>query len=98
MHRTSRTIAVLLVVPTILWALHIALGNDGFRRRAALEAEVQRLVTAHDAMDVKVISLGGRIQAFRRRYEVQESVIRDRLGWVRPGDRLLVLPERDATP
>jgi cell division protein FtsB len=79
-----------LVIGLVVGAL---IGQGGVARHGPLrqelrnlEAEVENLVRANRA-------LAREIEALRSDPEFMESVARDELGWVRPGERVVVFDE-----
>lgn len=81
-----KPLLLLSCVGSIALVLHTLVDSDGWKRRtraardlAAIEAEVA-------ADQKRAAALRAQINALRTRSLVQEHVVRDELGYVRPGD------------
>lgn len=88
---------VLLLVLSGLMALstfvHTFLAHDGWSRRERVAADLARVRVEIDAGEARAKDLREQIEALRTRPEVQERVVRDELGYVRPNDLVLELPK-----
>lgn len=81
-----------LVVATALSAaltVETIRGPEGWPRRAALTLEVDNVGRDIAALEAQVRALQRQIVAERERPEVQEDLVRDLLGYVRPQDVVL---------
>lgn len=68
-------------------------GPDGLPRRRALQADLARIAAENDALQAQLDQLRREIVAQKERPEVQEALVRDVLGYVRPKE--IVLQPRD---
>lgn len=64
-------------------------GAEGWPRRAALSAEVDNVARDIAGLETQVRTIQREIVAERERPEVQEALVRDLLGYVRPQDVVL---------
>lgn len=64
-------------------------GAEGWPRRAALSDEVHNVARDIVSLEAQVKRLQREIVAERERPEVQEALVRDLLGYVRPQDVVL---------
>jgi cell division protein FtsB len=79
-------LAATLLVMSAALMLHTLLSPDGWNRRQKARADLETLRTENGRLEGEVQRLRAQIEALRNREEVQERVIRDELGYVRPGD------------
>lgn len=97
MTRGAKRLAALLWLLGIGWAAYGSVdtlwGPDGLPRRRALQADLARVAQDNDALQVQLDQLRREIVAHKERPEVQEALVRDVLGYVRPKE--IVLQPRD---
>ena len=93
---SSRWLLMLSVTVLCLAGLaHTMLASDGWSRHSRLARDLYALRAENDATEEHLQTLRNQIDALNGRREVQEHVIRDELGYVRPGDLVINF---DATP
>ena len=71
--------------------LQTFLQPQGWRQRSLLAANLVTLQSANSAMQERITRLRADIDALNHRAPAQEHVIRDELGWVRPGELIINL-------
>lgn len=76
-----------LVIGLVLSAL---VGDGGVARHGPLRRELRALEAEVQTLDAANRSLSREVEALRSDPEYMESVARDELGWVRPGERVVV--------
>jgi cell division protein FtsB len=86
MHVGRILLAATLLVMSAALLVHTLLSPDGWNRRQKARADLEVLRAENNRLEHEVQDLRGQIEALRTREEVQERVIRDELGYVRPGD------------
>jgi cell division protein FtsB len=86
MHVGRILLAATLLVMSAALLLHTLLSPDGWNRRQKARADLGTLRTENSRLESEVQRLRAQIEALRVREEVQERVIRDELGYVRPDD------------
>ncbi len=79
----------LLVLLSAAAVVHTVFFSDGWEKRQGLKAEVATRISANESQQSEVNRLRERIQAVRERPEVQERIVRDKLGFVRPDEMIL---------
>lgn len=77
--------ATLLLLSAAL-LLHTLFSPEGWSRRQRARADLEALHRENGRLEAEVQSLRSQVDALRSREEVQERVIRDELGWSRPGE------------
>ncbi len=60
-----------------------------WRQRSLMAADLVTLQSANSAMQERITRLRADIDALNHRAAAQEHVIRDELGWVRPGELII---------
>jgi cell division protein FtsB len=76
-----------LVIGLVLSAL---VGDGGVARHGPLRRELGTLEREVRALEAENRALSREVEALRTDSEYMESVARDELGWVRPGERVVV--------
>jgi cell division protein FtsB len=66
--------------------VHTFFASDGWKRRARAARDLAGIEAEIAADQKRAGSLRAQIDALRTRSQVQEHVVRDELGYVRPGD------------
>jgi cell division protein FtsB len=84
--------AFLLAASTAL-VLHTLLDPDGWTRRQRIQTDLEELRAENARLERVVGELRAEIKALRTRQEVQERVVRDELGFVKPNEVVLELGE-----
>ena len=79
-------IAATLLLLSAALVLHTLFDPEGWSRRQKARADLEVLKKENARLETEVQGLRSQIDALRNREEVQESVIRDELGYVRPGE------------
>ena len=79
----------LLVVLSICAVVHTIFFSEGWTKRESLQKEVAERVVENDAAATEVKKVRNRIQAIRERPEVQERLVRDKVGFLRPDEVIL---------
>ena len=79
-------LAATLLVMSAALLLHTLLDPEGWSRRQRARADLESLKAENTRLETEVESLRTQIDALRTREEVQERIIRDELGYVRPGE------------
>lgn len=93
LHWTLRALLVGAASFALLFSRETYRGEEGWPRREALRAEVASVEHDIDVLEAQVQALQRQIVAERERPEVQEALVRDFLGYVRPNDVVLRGPE-----
>ena len=83
-------LAVSLVV-SVLVTVNTFLESEGWVRRRAVLRDLNVIETDIAETSAKVKELQARIKAQKTRLDVQEHIVRDELGYVRPGEIVLDL-------
>ena len=73
--------------------LHTMLDPDGWTRRQRIQSDLEDLRDENARLEARVGELRDEIKALRTREEVQERVVRDELGFVKPNEVVLELGE-----
>jgi cell division protein FtsB len=73
--------------------MHTLVIGDGWARRRHAQQDLVALDTEVGGARERVASLRSQIDGLRQRSEVQEHVIRDELGYLRPGDVIVNVGE-----
>jgi cell division protein FtsB len=76
--------------------LVIVAGIKGYRDLATINAEKQNLEAQITASESRIRVLKDRIVRIKDDPATLEQLAREELGWVRPGDVVIVLPEEPA--
>jgi len=71
--------------------IHTLFISDAWDRRQNLHQDLDALVEQNQAAEDEIKSLRSQIDAVRRRPEVQERIVRDELGYIRPGEIIVEL-------
>ena len=79
----------LLVFLSISAMMHTVFFSEGWEKRETLKQEVATRSFENDAAKKEVDKLRERIQAIRERPDVQERLVRDKAGFVRPNEVIL---------
>lgn len=79
-------VMVLAATASIAITLETLWGSAGWPRHRLLEEEVAQVVAENAALTASLEALMRQIAAQAERPEVQEALVRDLLGYVRPGD------------
>jgi len=82
--RKSLLVASLLGSAALVLQTFIA--SDGWKRRVRVARDLAAIEVEIAADQKRVTALRAQIDALRTRSQVQEHVVRDELGYVRPGD------------
>jgi cell division protein FtsB len=82
---------LLLLAGSTAVLLHTVLDPDGWTRRQRIEADLEELRAENARLEATVSELRREIKALRTRREVQERVVRDELGFVKPNEVVLEL-------
>ena len=64
-------------------------GPNGMPKRLSLQQDLARVQAANDGLAQQVEQLRREVVAQKERPEVQEALVRDVLGYVRPGEVVL---------
>ncbi len=75
--------------------LHTLLDPDGWTRRQKIRTDLEELHAENTRLEQLVGELREEIKALRTRDEVQERVVRDELGFVKPDEVVLELGDND---
>jgi cell division protein FtsB len=75
--------AALALLADALW------GPSGWPKHMALSAEVEAITSENEGLSAQLVILKRQIAAQSERPEVQEALVRDLLGYVRPDDVVL---------
>ncbi len=91
-----RRLPLILLAGALLVALGLlsSVVTQGFADMAQAEQERQRLRDEKARLETSIAGLEATLQALRDDPEAVESTVRRDLGWVRPGDRIILI----ATP
>jgi cell division protein FtsB len=79
----------LLVVLSFSAVVYTVFISEGWEKRESLKQEVATRNFENDAAQKEVEKLRERIQAIRERPDVQERLVRDKAGFVRPDEVIL---------
>ena len=82
---------VVLLALSAALLLHTLLDPDGWTRRQAIQTDLDELRAENVRLEEQVSDLREEIKALRTRKEVQERVVRDELGFVKPNEVVLEL-------
>jgi cell division protein FtsB len=90
----AQVFPVLILVLTLLTVPFLLFGDGGLHRVRELETELHDVRVINGKLEARVRELRRRIEAYRTRPYYVEGVAREELGLVRPGELVLVFPER----
>ena len=76
-------------VASLVLLLQTFLQPQGWRQRSLLAADLVTLQSTNGAMQERIARLRADIDALNHSQHAQEHVIRDELGWVRPGELII---------
>ena len=85
-------LALVLLLSSAALLLHTLLSPEGWARREQVRADLDAMRAENARLEAEVETLGAQINALRTRPEVQERVVRDELGYTRPGEVSLEIP------
>ena len=89
--QTRRKLLLIIVASVSVAFLLHTLTSDGWSNRSKLRADLEALQTENDEIGAEVKRLRFQIDALRRRPAVQERIVRDELGYIKPHDIVLEL-------
>lgn len=81
-----------LVLFSLISAARTIFSDDGLPKRSRLRADLDRIQTQNAQLRAQAELLEANIDAMRNHPTTQEAVVRDQLGYVRPGDLIVELP------
>ena len=94
--RTRRKLILTIVAGFSAAVLfHTVFISNGWSDRQKLRADLDAVQAENKEIEAEVDRLHSQIDALRRRPSVQERVVRDELGYVKPGDIVLELGARE---
>jgi cell division protein FtsB len=79
----------LLVLLSLSAVVHTIFFSEGWEKRQSLKEEVAERALANDLAEKESQKLRERIQAIRERPDVQERLVRDQAGFVKPEEVIL---------
>ena len=79
----------LLVLLSLSAVVHTIFFSEGWEKRQSLKEEVAERAVANDLAEKETQKLRERIQAIRERPDVQERLVRDQAGFVKPEEVIL---------
>lgn len=85
-HLIGLSFLVILSFSAVVYTVFI---SEGWEKRESLQQEVATRNFENDAAQKEVEKLRERIQAIRERPDVQERLVRDKAGYVRPNEVIL---------
>lgn len=85
-HLIGLSFLVILSFSAVVYTVFI---SEGWEKRESLKQEVATRSFENDAAQKEVERLRERIQAIRERSDVQERLVRDKAGFVRPNEVIL---------
>lgn len=85
-HLIGLSFLVILSFSAVVYTVFI---SEGWEKRESLQQEVATRSFENDAAQKEVEKLRERIQAIRERPDVQERLVRDKAGYVRPNEVIL---------
>ncbi len=85
---------LLVLAASAVLVLHTLLDPDGWTRRQKVQADLEELRAENARLEKTVARLRAEIKALRTREDVQERVVRDELGFVKPNEVVLELGEQ----
>mgnify|MGYP006161713793 FL=1 len=85
-HLIGLSFLVILSFSAVVYTVFI---SEGWEKRESLKQEVATRSFENDAAQKEVERLRERIQAIRERPDVQERLVRDKAGFVRPDEVIL---------
>ena len=85
-HLIGLSFLVILSFSAVVYTVFI---SEGWEKRESLQQEVATRNFENDAAQKEVEKLRERIQAIRERSDVQERLVRDKAGYVRPNEVIL---------
>jgi cell division protein FtsB len=84
-------VALAILVLSAGVVMHTLLDADGWTRREKVGGDLEAARAENARLESENESLRSEIRSLRDRPEVQERVVRDELGYVRPGELVLEL-------
>ena len=89
---TRRKLILIIVAGfSVAVLFHTLFISNGWSDRQKLRADLAAVQAENKEIEAEVDKLRSQIDALRRRHTVQERVVRDELGYVKPGDIVLEL-------
>ena len=85
-HLIGLSFLVILSFSAVVYTVFI---SEGWEKRESLQQEVATRNFENNAAQKEVEKLRERIQAIRERPDVQERLVRDKAGYVRPNEVIL---------
>ena len=79
----------LLVLLSLSAVVHTVFFSEGWEKRETLKQEVAERASANELAEQEATKLRERIQAIRERPDVQERLVRDKAGYVKPEEVIL---------
>ena len=79
----------LLVLLSLSAVVHTVFFYEGREKRESLKQEVAERASANELAEQEATKLRERIQAIRERPDVQERLVRDKAGYVKPEEVIL---------
>jgi cell division protein FtsB len=89
-------VALAILVLSAGVVLHTLFDADGWTRRQKISGDLEAVRADNARLESENEALRSEIRALRERPEVQERIVRDELGYVRPGELVLEIGD-DAT-
>ena len=95
MTKLQRLALIFIAVSSAGLVVHTIFFSEGFGKRAKIQKELNERLTANDYLRQEAEQLRSDIKAIRNQTEVQERIIRDELGYLRNGEIILELEQKN---
>ena len=95
MTKLQRLALTFIAIASTSLVIHTIFFSEGWDKSAELQREVDQRQHANEALKAEAEQLRSDIKAIREQPEVQERIVRDELGYLRNGEIILELNQKN---
>ena len=95
MTKTQQIALFLIAIASSSLVVHTLFFSEGWDKRTELQLELEERHQANQALEEEVRQLRSDIKAIREQPEVQERIVRDELGYLRDGEVVIELNQKN---
>mgnify|MGYP001500916173 FL=1 len=95
MTKTKQIALFLIAIASSSLVIHTLFFSEGWNKRTELQHELEERHRANQALEQEVKQLRSDIKAIREQPEVQERIVRDELGYLRDGEVVIELNQKN---
>jgi|TARA_B100001964_G_C14176814_1_gene574209 cell division protein FtsB len=95
MIKIQRLALTFILIASTGLVIHTIFFSEGWDKSAELQREVEERLDANEALKTEAEQLRSDIKAIREQPEVQERIVRDELGYLRSGEIILELNQKN---